>query len=109
MGCTSELVFTEDDQHGFHFWLSHRVSRVDSPYYREHASYYSCSDPELKEWVAVGDSHEGQQRICTGVFVPIEDAVEVVREFVRSGERSPHIRWVDGHFIREAEQRHGLG
>jgi hypothetical protein len=107
-GCTAKLVFTKKDRHGFHFWLHYPESWVDSPYYRELKSYYSCSAPELQEWVGVGDSHEGQRRIFTGLFVPVEDAVEVVRDFVRSGERSPRIQWVDGRFIREAERRHGL-
>ncbi|AWM35876.1 hypothetical protein GobsT_63960 [Gemmata obscuriglobus] len=108
VGCTAELVLTKKDRYGFHFWLHYPVSWVDSPYYREHESHYSCSDPDLREWVGVGDSHEGQRPIFAGLFVPVEDAVEVVREFVRSGERSPRIRWVDGRFIRDAERRHGI-
>jgi hypothetical protein len=109
VGCTSKLVFTKLDRHGFHFWLHHEGLELGSPYDREEESYFSCSDPELQEWVGVGDSHEGRRPIFTGLFVPVEDAVEVVREFVRSGERSPRIRWVDGRFVRAAERRHGLG
>ncbi|MGL6075518.1 MAG: hypothetical protein ACRC8S_15295 [Fimbriiglobus sp.] len=105
VGCTSDLVFTKNDQHGFHFYFNYRVSWVDSPYYRDMESFYSCSNPELSDWVEVMDPCEGAIRIFTGLFVPVETAIEVVRDFVRTGEPSPRIQWVTGRVIREAEQR----
>jgi hypothetical protein len=109
--CTSKLVFTKSDQHGFHFWFRYPVSDLDSPYYRDHKSYYSCSDTELKERVAVLDSHEGTRPLFTGLFVPVEAAVEVVREFVRSGDGvfHPRSRTSARHGLSAADCPSGIG
>ena len=107
-GCTSKLVFTKSDRHGFHFWLSYPVRVVSSPHYRKPNSYFSCSAPDLKDVVPVRDSHEGPRSIFTGLFIPVDAAIEVVREFVRSGGMSDRTQWLTGQVVRAAEQQHGL-
>ena len=108
-GTTSQLTFTKSDRHGFHFWFQYPVKDRASRHYRKPSSFFSCSDPDLKEWVAVRDSHEGGRPIFTGLFVPTDAAAEVVREFIRSGEMSDRVQWVTGAVVQAAKQTHGLG
>jgi hypothetical protein len=108
-GTTSQLTFTKSDRHGFHFWFQYPVKDRGSPHYRKPSSFHSCSDPDLKEWVAVRDSHEGSRPIFTGLFVPPDAAAEVIREFLSSGGMSDRVQWVTGTIVQAAKQAHGLG
>ena len=87
---TARLHFTKLNRLGFHFYYCFEVSDLDSPYHREPEYFYSCTSDDFSEVSQVNWAGELRD-IHNALFVGTEAAVEIVQQFLASGD-SPATR-----------------
>ncbi|MGL6075117.1 MAG: hypothetical protein ACRC8S_13235 [Fimbriiglobus sp.] len=100
---TAQLHFTKLDTLGFHFYYNHDVGDYDSPYYREAELFYACSSTTLETRSAINWAGE-ERLIFDALFVDTPTAIEIVRQFLKDGERSKLANWTKPRDVRAKER-----
>ncbi len=107
-GVAAGLDFTKVDRLGCHLYYRYEVADLDSPYYREAEHFKSYAGGPLSARSRVGWAGEGRL-IFDALFVPVEAAVEAVREFLDTGGRSPRVGWITNREVIRAERALAAG
>jgi hypothetical protein len=102
----ASLDITKLDRLGVHLSYWHDAGDYGFPKNREPESYTSYAGGPLVARSRIGWAGEGRL-IFDALFVPVDAAVEAVREFLSTGGRSPKVGWIQSRDVVRAERNLG--